>query len=199
MAEPLRWLFDPKVYGPTVAALLAEPRLAPLGPGRPNPEVRAQVAELTPERLCADRTVRDRDMASACRAGLWLYHDYLAESHEISQGIETPAGSYWHGLMHRREPDADNAKYWFRRVGRHPVFEPLQREAVALAADAAGDPASAFLATQMRWDPFRFIDLCEECRDRESPTELLCRHIQQREWELLFDHCYREAVEDIRA
>ena len=49
-------------------------------------------------------------MASACLAGLWLYHDYLDESHAVSQSIHTPAGSYWHGLMHRREPDFANPK-----------------------------------------------------------------------------------------
>ena len=54
------------------------------------------------------------DMAQACLAGLWLYHDFLDESHSISQEIATSTGSFWHGIMHRREPDPSNAKYWFR-------------------------------------------------------------------------------------
>ena len=64
-------------------------------------------------------------MALACMAGLWLRHDFLDESHRISQDLENPSGSYWHGIMHRRELDFSNAKYWFRRVGMHRVFEPL--------------------------------------------------------------------------
>src|SRR5438552_13147625 len=91
-------------YGPTIAALLRDERLAPLGPGTPNESVRAQLASLTDEAMFAPHRVRDPQMAAACRAGLWLYHDFLNESHAISQEIDTTTGSYWHGLMHRREP-----------------------------------------------------------------------------------------------
>jgi hypothetical protein len=131
----------------------------------------------------------DRDMVAACRAGLWLAFDFLDESHTLSQDIHTPEGSYWHGLMHRREPDFANSKYWFRQVGAHPVFEPLRREAARLAADAPG-PAT-FLTRQASWDPFAFIDLCEASYDVKAPCHDLCRQVQRVEWELLFDSCYR--------
>jgi hypothetical protein len=51
------------------------------------------------------------------QAGIWLYVDDLDRSHRISQNIHTPEGSYWHGIMHRREGDFSNAKYWFRLAG----------------------------------------------------------------------------------
>jgi len=176
---------------PAIANLLREERLAPLGPGTPNEMVRSQLDALSVETAFAPHEVRDRDMAAACLAALWLYHDFLDRSHKISQEIETRAGSYWHGLMHRREPDFGNAKYWFRRLGRHPVFEPLQQAAAALAADV---PGAEFLKTQTAWDALAFVDLCESCIDSGTETEMLCRRIQQREWELLFDHCYRSAA-----
>ena len=73
-------------------------------------------------------------MAACCIAGVWLLHDFLDESHTISQGIDTPSGSFWHAIMHRREGDFSNAKYWFRRVGQHPVFDALGQRAAELAA-----------------------------------------------------------------
>jgi hypothetical protein len=186
--------FDPTVYAPAIAALLREPLLAPLDAGRPNKAVHTQLEALASDNAFAPHRLRDRDMAAACRAGLSLYHNFLDESHAISQELHSPTGSYWHGLLHRREPDFDNAKYWFRRVGTHPVYEALCRAAAELASDAP--PAAAFLRTQATWEPFAFVDLCAAALAGRAPCTELCRQVQKREWELLFDWCYRQAVEE---
>jgi hypothetical protein len=109
-----------------------------------------------------------------CISGLWLLHDFLDESHAISQDLPGWVGSYWHGIMHRREPDASNAKYWFRRVPANPVYEAMVREFGS-------------------WDPFAFVDRCEAARGRNSIAEEECRRVQLREMRLLFDWCYRKA------
>jgi hypothetical protein len=187
--------FDPQAYGPFIAPILSEKRLNALGPGNPTEPAPANLSVMATEleQAFAPHPVRDRDMANGCLAGLLLYHDYLDESHRISQEIETQTGSYWHGLMHRREPDFSNAKYWFRRVGSHPIFAPLRAAAADLAGRVELQPSAKFLVTQSAWDPFAFIDLCESCLAGKSPHTLLCQQIQQREWELLFDFCYRQA------
>jgi hypothetical protein len=157
--------------------------------------MRPQLESLTGPDAFAGVPIRHRAMADACRAGLWLYHDFLDASHTISQAIDTTTGSYWHGLMHRREPDFSNAAYWFRKVGDHPIFGPLHETAVQLAGAGTTDAAARFLGRQASWDPFAFIDLCEKCVAGRSSSEPLCRQIQQREWEILFDYCYRQAQE----
>jgi hypothetical protein len=194
--------FDPQAYGPTVAELLTPAREPPLGPGEPNRGAFAQLKALSTESLGTGQRVVNRSMAEACLAGLWLYHDFLDEAHAISQEIHTPSGSFWHAIVHRREGDYDNAKYWFRRVGSHAVFEPL-RTAAAMAASQGQqlDASAGYLVTQGAWDPFRFVDLCRACVGRANPAETstaaLCRNIQSREWQLLFDHCFRAALGEI--
>jgi hypothetical protein len=186
--------FDAGAYSPVVAELLCEPRLNSLGPGSPNLAARPKLQSLSPENCLAPNPIRDRDMAAACLAGLWLRHDFLDESHSLSQNIHTPSGSYWHGIMHRREPDFGNSKYWFHRVGAHPAFAPLHSAVARMAACVELPPEGRFLKTQAAWDPFAFVDLCEQCLADSSSLEAVCRQIQRLEWEILFGHCFRQAV-----
>lgn len=97
-------------------------------------------------------------------AGLWLYVDDLDRSHAVSQSIETPVGSLWHGIMHRREGDFWNSKYWFRKAG-------------------APNPLSSL-------NPGAFVDRVEQTY-RNNPPELLDH--QRREWQTLFEYCAKEA------
>ena len=132
-------------------------------------------------------------MAEACCTGLWLYHNYLEESHKISQSIDTPTGSFWHGIMHRREGDFSNAKYWFRRVGPHPIFEPLANRARQLTLGGALETGTRFLVEDSAWDPYAWIDLCESEVRRAGDSAELFGEIQRSEWELLFDFCFKAA------
>jgi hypothetical protein len=61
----------------------------------------------------------------ALAAALYLIANDLDASHELSQEIHTHTGSYLHGIMHRRERDFSNAKYWFHRAGDMDCFANL--------------------------------------------------------------------------
>jgi hypothetical protein len=187
-------MFEPAFYSRAFAALLAEERLNALGPGSPNRAVQPLLESLRVETAFAPAPLRDPAMARCCLAGIWLYHDFLEECHHLCQEIPTPSGSYWHGILHRREPDSSNSKYWFRRLGRHPVFPEVAEAARELARDAPPLPETEFLSTQRDWDPFAFVDLCEAARLGHVPAEPLCRRIQLAEWRILFDYCYRQAI-----
>ncbi len=115
----------------------------------------------------------------AALSGLWLYFSCLEESHALSQAIHTRDGSFWHGIMHRQEPDPGNAGYWFHKVGSHAVF-PL----IAEAARGLGYKVGA------SWDPFAFIDFVEKARRRPgSADEDLALRVQRAEWQILFHYC----------
>jgi hypothetical protein len=171
---------------PAAVDLLEAATRNELGPGEPRESFRPRLASLTAESLVAPHALADRAMAQCCLAGLWLRFDFLDESHRISQDIDTTTGSYWHGIMHRREPDYGNAKYWFRRVGKHPVFERLGE---------AFNEKARFVMNGSTWDPFRFVDLCERASQEPESLGELCRDVQELEWELLFYYCYRQAAE----
>ena len=102
----------------------------------------------------------------ALSAGLLQIHDFWDASHEAAQQAddlgERSTSAYWHGIAHRREPDAGNASYWFRRVGRHPLFGPLADAARPLL-EAHGNPEpAARVVAGGSWNPSAFIDLCAD-------------------------------------
>jgi hypothetical protein len=52
-----------------------------------------------------------------------LWHDARgdwAEAHRVAQDIAGEDGAWIHAYLHRKEGDAGNAAYWYRRAG-HPV------------------------------------------------------------------------------
>src|SRR5262245_2525262 len=101
-------------YGPSACELIGQalkeglPKTLPFG--TPVADARAALQSMTDQTISNNRRVRMPHDAEALRAGLWLLFDYMEESHELSQKIATPSGSYWHAILHRREPDPSNAK-----------------------------------------------------------------------------------------
>jgi hypothetical protein len=176
-------IFDPQVYSSEVSAILALDgnggREMPLAGGHcAVGEARQRIeaaggAVLFPEARAPE----------AALAGLLVYFSLMDEAHAVAQRVENQDNNFWHGIVHRREPDAGNASYWFRRVRAHPIFPELREEAARLGVDFG-----------VRWDPFAFIDLCEQARRRPgSAEERRALAVQLAEWQLLFDYCARPA------
>ena len=179
--------FDSAIHGSTLAEILA---LGNHGQDLPalvsgpcsSEQARIVLAQHKPKQLFP--------LASdpvATMAGLWLYFSCFEEAHKLIDDPKTPDATFWHAILHRREPDAGNAAYWFRALGDHPVFKPLSLEAREILK---ANPTAEFRIGV--WDPFAFINFCERAREQPgSVQEKAAMEIQRAEWQLLFDHCAR--------
>ena len=121
---------------------------APAGPVGAGERVVEEALDQFPSPLCS---------------ALWLYVDELDRSHAIAQGMKNATGSFWHGIMHRREGDFPNSHYWFNRVGDHPAMSQIDG-----------------------YDAHGFIDAVE-LDAGVNQRELVAR--QQAEWQALFAWC----------
>jgi hypothetical protein len=109
----------------------------------------------------------------ATQAGLLLWNDDLDGCHAIAQELSDEFGAYLHGIMHRREPDYGNAKYWFRRVGEPSLFPQLRAAALELLGDEKGlDQFRKPLQSRKTWDPFQMVDWCESAKDERDVSFL---------------------------
>jgi hypothetical protein len=157
-----------------------------------NDVAKGMLENLTPRDLI-DGPLASPDDAAAVMSGLWLRHDWLDQSHRISQGIDTPTGSFWHAIMHRREGDFSNSKYWYNRCGEHPVLRTIGIQAADVINPHPADK-SLFRIIASGWSPAAFVDLVQQVHAiPDDPRHRIAVAIQQIEWRVLFEHCTRAA------
>lgn len=170
--------------------------LAPGTPALPQQRIRRRCQQVAND---VASSAADTERV-ALRAGLLQLHNFLDESHEESQSIEGRGidgnGDYWHAIMHRREPDYSNAKYWFRRVGRHPAFTSLAATVTTFVQNSVGEQPqlSQWLAEfcpNERWDAMAFVDFCQRAaRSGEDELVAFAERVQWLEMQQLLQHTY---------
>jgi len=62
---------------------------------------------------------------------LALWHDAKGDwdaAHQVAQDVDDENGAWVHAYLHRKEGDASNADYWYRRAGRPHAGMALDAE-----------------------------------------------------------------------
>ena len=83
-----------------------------------------------------------------------LWHGDLEGSHKIAQAAGSREGDFLHAIMHRKEGDPSNSKYWWRQTGDHPLFKTLWDKSLPVLKKHTGE----FPFTSKNWDPNEFVD-----------------------------------------
>ena len=163
-----------------IQTLLETPTLASLGPER-----RAGALSLSECQAALNALDLHPRQQPLIHSALLLWHDHLDASHDLSQNINSNDGSFLHGIMHRREPDYSNAKYWFTRAGQHEAYDSINTR----AALALKDTSLTHLATA-KWDPFAYVDAVSETSPGTPEYEVL-QKLQRIELEVLLERFCR--------
>lgn len=188
----LDWNFV-EVVSPQAIAIIERAPLPGLGVSPKCAPTRDAIESLLADKISIARGGGKPQAESLALSGLWLLAGELDRSHTLSQSIETATGAYWHGIMHRREEDFWNSKYWFRRVGRHAVLGELAEHISARRKTLEGAGLSC---CDLVCSPFlaaALVDLCQaalsEKQDLLPQLELICWW----EWQLLFRYSLLES------
>ena len=135
--------------------------------------------------LSGGRVIVRPENFALVRGGLLYAIDAIHEAHTFFQDAPGDLGAYWHGVMHRREGDFDNARYWFRRAGELPIAGTLHAEAARV---------SPLMARQTTWDAYALTGECEQTAHGAEENRAECKALLRVEFDGLLDYCWRKAV-----
>lgn len=74
-------------------------------------------------------------LSDALAALWWDAKGDWDRAHECAQAGDDTAGAAVHAYLHRKEGDASNAAYWYRRAARPVAQSTLDQEWAALAGE----------------------------------------------------------------
>lgn len=124
-------------------------------------------------------------------AALWLLEGDLDRAHQHAQKWETLHGCCWHAIMHRREGDWGNAKYWYQRASKSPLINNFKQTILAQHHYRIVTPE---LVRPLNNGEFldAWVDIHQKAVQPDAPENLVMtlRGLDWIEWQLLLAHCF---------
>lgn len=161
---------------------------------QPRPQVES-LESLLPRVSQFCQTHRLTGVSSTLLRGIaLLWHDQEPEAHTIAQDIHDRDGSWLHAIIHRREPDYSNARYWFHQVGQHPGYAYLAKSAADILDQSGTNHLAQKLLPGGKWSAFDFVDLCQAAlrNKQDTQTFALCQQLQAAEFAAFIHHVIEE-------
>ncbi len=139
----------------------------------PEDAVRTRVAEAL-DRTALSPLRREQVLGLAL-----AWHDHWDAAHAVAQAHEgDPDCDLLHAVLHRREGDRDNTRYWLRRLGHHPAWDHLPPVAAAEGLSELTDRGG-------RWRAEAFAERCLAAKPAQVPALV---RLQAAELLALLDH-----------
>lgn len=85
-------------------------------------------------------TAKPETLRGALLALWWEGRGDWEKAHRIAQDVDDAGGAWVHAYLHRKEGDAGNAAYWYRRAGRIVAKGDFREEWEAIVGEMLGMP-----------------------------------------------------------
>jgi hypothetical protein len=142
----------------------------------------------------AAKAVADSGLSPLVKGALYLYLDCFEEAHNIANEREGAwEGNWLHAILHRREPDAGNAKYWYARVqapeGAYRAIGWAAMEILGNKPPKGLEKLAEKVKKSCLWEPELFVEACDKVRQGppNSPEYQMLVRLQEIEWRNLLE------------
>jgi hypothetical protein len=146
--------------------------MSPINPPRLDRGVR-------PDTLPADSIRLTLQEAPPVALGLaLLWHDHWDAAHAIAQSDEgEPDHDFLHAMIHRREGDFGNARFWLRETETHPCHDVIASRAESFLTS---DSLRSAFTIDGRWNARAYLDAVRKQSkgNQDSSQEILLRNLQ---------------------
>jgi hypothetical protein len=139
----------------------------------PRLDAKARANRLPKETVIRSLPSVQKEIAKPRQAALLglslLWHDHWDAAHQTVQAHEGNSDcDLIHGILHRREGDLANARFWCRQVPDHPGFAPI---AAALQNQGARLPSLSQFLPKGKWSALAFLQAAiQNPNDQELQT-----------------------------